>query len=60
MLADRPESRYAVLVDTADTDPVLLTVGIQGAATFELAIPAAKFDAFALLALIERHGATVH
>ena len=60
MLADRPESRYAVLVDNADTDPVLLTVGIRDVATFELAIPAGKFDAFALLALIERHGATVH
>lgn len=60
MLADRPETRYAVVVDNPETDPVLLTLAIRGQATCELAIPAAKFDAFKLLNLIERHGATVH
>jgi hypothetical protein len=28
--------------------------------TFELAIPSAKFDAFTLIDLIDRHGTTVH
>jgi hypothetical protein len=60
MLTERPALRYAVLAVNPDTDPVLLTVAIRGVATFDMAIPAAKFNAFALLALIERHGATVH
>jgi hypothetical protein len=38
-----------------------VTVGIRGVATFELAIPAKKFDAFKLLDLLDRHGgSTVH
>ena len=60
MLADRPGIRYAVLANNLDTDPVLVTIGIRDVGTCELAIPAANYDAFALLALIERHGATVH
>jgi hypothetical protein len=60
MLAEYPNIRRPVVVDNADSDPVLVAVGIRDLATFELAIPAAKFDAFALLALIERYGATVH
>ena len=59
ILAENPNIRRAVLVDNSDTDPVLLTLAIRGQATCELAIPAGKFDAFALLALIERHGATM-
>lgn len=60
MLAENPNIRRTVLVDYPSTDPVLLTVGIRDVATFDLACPAAKFDAFALLDLIDRHGKTVH
>ena len=60
MLDDHPNTRYAVVVDNADTDPVLLTLAIRGQATRELAIPAAKFDSFKLLAMLDRHGAKVH
>ena len=61
MLAENPNVRRAVVVDNADADPVLVAVGIRDVATFELVIPAARFDAFKLLELIERHGgATVH
>ena len=60
MLDQYPDTRYAVLVDNPDTDPVLLTLAIRGQATCELAIPAAKFDPFKLLAMIDRHGAKVH
>lgn len=60
ILAEHPNVRRAVVVAVADTDPVLLTVGIRDVATFDLACPAATFDAFALLALIGRHGETVH
>ena len=61
MLAQNPTARYAVLTDTqADPEAVLLTLAIRGRATCELRIPRAKYDPFLLLALIERHGGTVH
>ena len=60
MLAENPNIRRAVVVDNADADPVLVAVGIRDVATFELVIPAARFDAFKLLELIERHGTTLH
>lgn len=60
MLAKRPWSRYAVVVDNPDTDPVILALAIHGVGTCELRIPRAKFDAFLLLDLIERHCGTVH
>lgn len=60
MLTERPGIRYAVIVDNPDTDPVIVALAIRDAGTCELAIPAANYDAFALLAMIERHGATVH
>ena len=54
---DALRGRVRVLVvDNANTDPVLVAVGIRGVATFELAIPAAMFDAFKLLELIDRYG----
>lgn len=58
LLGKHPGTRYAVLIDNAD--PVVASLGIRNVGTCELAIPAAKFDAFALLALIEQYGATVH
>jgi len=60
MLAENPNIRRAVLVNSADADPVLLTLAIRGQATCELAIPAAKFDPFELLAVLDRHGAKAH
>ncbi len=60
MLDERQDTRYAVLVDDPDSDPVLLTLAIRGQATCELAIPAGKFDPFELLAMLDRHGAKVH
>ena len=59
-LTEQPGMRYALMVGDQNADPVLLTIGIRDVATFDLAIPAAKFDPFLLLDLIERHGATVH
>lgn len=60
MLAERPGIRYAVIVDNPNADPVIVVLAIRDVGTCELAIPAANYDAFALLAMIERHGATVH
>ena len=60
MLDKRPGIRYAVIVDNPNADPVIVALAIRDVGTCELAIPAANYDAFALLALIERHGATLH
>ena len=60
MLAERPGIRYAVVVENPDADPVIVALAIRDVGTCELAIPAANYDAFALLAVMERHGATVH
>lgn len=61
MLAENPNIRRTVLVDNPDTDPVLVSIAVRDVATFELAIPATRFDAFKLLDLIGHHGgATVH
>ena len=47
--------KYAVLVDDASTDPVLVKVGIRGIGTFELAIPHAHYDGLALLEVVEQY-----
>lgn len=52
LLIDR---RYALLVQDESTDPVLVTVGIQNIATFEMAIPKHSYDSILLLDLIEKH-----
>lgn len=60
MLRDNPGMRYAIEVVDADTDPVMVSVGIRNVATFELSIPQAYYDAFALLELIEKHAGDEH
>ena len=55
MLASDPNRKYAVLVDDAESDPVVVTVGIQGIATFRLHIPKAHYDSIALLEVIDQH-----
>lgn len=55
MLGADPNLRYAVHVDDASTDPVVVAVGIRPVATFELEIPSRYYDALALLELIEKH-----
>lgn len=47
--------RYAIEVVDANTDPVVVTIGIRKVATFEMNIPQAFYDPFALLELIEKH-----
>ncbi|SCY31085.1 hypothetical protein [Nitrosospira sp. Nsp13] len=54
MLSNNPTLKYAVLVDDATTDPVLLTVGIRELATFDMEIPKANYDGIALLQVIEQ------
>ncbi len=57
MLADNPALRLAVVCDGAG-DPVPVAVAIRDKGSVEILIPAARFDPFALLELVERH--TVH
>ena len=58
-LADNPALHLAVVCD-GEGDPVPVAVGIRDKGTCEVHIPASRFDPFALLELIERHGGTVH
>ena len=55
MLRDNTGIRYAIELLDANTDPVIVSIGIRNVATFEMNIPQAYYDAFALLELIEKH-----
>jgi len=52
MLSERPETRYAFVVDDPETDPVIVAAGIRGIGTCELAIPKARYDGLALMEAI--------
>ena len=55
-LQDDPRLRYAIEVrDDVDHDAVILTLAIRDKAACELRIPKSRYDAFALLELIEKH-----
>lgn len=56
MLAANLARRLAVVCD-GEGDPVPVAVAIRDKGTCEVLIPAARFDPFALIALVERHGA---
>lgn len=59
MLAANPALRLAVVCG-GEGDPVPVAVAIRDKGTCEVLIPAARFDPFALLELIEHHGGTMH
>jgi len=51
-----PCLRYAMEVhDDAEPEAVILTLAIRGKGACELRIPKSRYDAFALLELIEKH-----
>ena len=52
-----PALRLAVVCDGAG-DPVKLAVAIREKGSVEVLIPAARFDPFALLALMDKHTAS--
>ncbi len=58
-LAGNPTLRLAVVCD-GEGDPVPVAVGIRDKGTVEVNIPAARFDPFALIELVGRHGGSVH
>ena len=60
MLRDNPGIRYAIEVVDANTDPVIVSIGIRNVATFEMNIPQAYYDPIALLELIEKHTGDEH
>lgn len=55
MLRDHPCSRYAVEVVDESTEQVIVAIGIQKVATFEIEIPLAYYDGISLLRIIEEH-----
>jgi hypothetical protein len=55
LLEALPATRYAVYVEDATTDPVLVAVGVRNIATFEMEIPQKYYDGIELLELIEKH-----
>jgi hypothetical protein len=55
MLHDNPGIRYAIDVVDADTDPVIVSIGIRNVANFEMSISHHSYDLFTLLELIEKH-----
>lgn len=54
MLVSDPDKRYAILVNDAAADPVVVAVGIRGQAVFDLTIPQDRYDGVALLQEIDR------
>ena len=60
MLRGNPGIRYAIEVADANADPVIVSMGVRNVATFEMNIPQAYYDAFALLELIEKHTGDEH
>lgn len=57
---DNPGIRYAIEVVDANTDPLIVSISIRNIATFEVNIPQAYYDGFALLELIEKHTGDEH
>lgn len=51
-LCENPDVRYAIDVIDPNADPVIIAVGIRGVATFDIRLPQARYDPFALLKLI--------
>jgi hypothetical protein len=54
ILAEQPERQIAVVAEPGD--PAHVTVAIRGVAVGDLEVPAERYDAFALLALMETYG----
>ena len=55
MLAEDPSRGYALTPDgECDSENVILTLGIQGVAIVEFAISTLTYDAFKLLAIVDR------
>jgi hypothetical protein len=62
MLEAAPDKQRSVYTDmVSDPHNVILTVAVRSCQqTCEMLIPKAKYDAWRLLELIERHGQTTH
>lgn len=60
MLRKNSSLRYAIEVADENADPVIITIGIRNVATFEMNIPQAHHNTFALIDLIEKHAGVSH
>jgi hypothetical protein len=55
-LKENPNAYRAYLIDErADPDAVIVAVAIRDLATFEMRVPKAKADAWAIAALVDKH-----
>lgn len=53
MLSENPETQRAIVTDlNTNLDNVILTIAIRDQYTFEMTIPREKYDAFALIEII--------
>ncbi len=60
MLRDNPGINYAIEVADANTDPVIVSVGMRNVTTFEMNIPQVYYDAFSLMDLIGNYVGDEH
>lgn len=54
ILGEHPEQRIAVIAEAGD--PAHVTVAVRGVAVADMEIAADRYDAFALLALMQQYG----
>jgi hypothetical protein len=54
ILAEQPERQIAVVAEAGA--PAHVTVAVRGVAVGDLEIPGERYDAFALMALMDQHG----
>ena len=54
ILAQQPERQIAVVAEAGD--PAHVTVAIRGVAVGDLEVPGERYDAFALMALMQHYG----
>jgi hypothetical protein len=54
ILDQRPELRVAVVAEHGD--PARVAVAVRGVAVADLEVPAGRYDAFALLSLMQQYG----
>lgn len=55
MLDEAPAARLALITDESHPNPIA-TIAIRGLAAFEMEIPRAKYDGFAIMELIDKYG----
>ncbi len=61
MLEAKPEVIRAIHADSeSDPDNVILVIAVRGLATCEMLLPKANYDAWQLIALVDKYSANVN